>query len=96
MDWLEQELKVALERKAPSAGFAERVRAAARAPQRRWWKPRPWMAAAAMLLVAFGSFEYREYRGRQAKQRVLLALRITAVKLHYIQQHARGSSEVHQ
>jgi hypothetical protein len=97
MDWLEQELRQALEHKMPPAGFAGRVKAAARRPRR--FVPRPlarqWMAAAAaaMLLVAGGSLEYREYRGRVAKERVLLALRITAGRLHYIQQRAQRESQ---
>jgi hypothetical protein len=84
MDWLEQQLQQALERKMPSPDFAARVTAASQ--RRRWSATRPWMAVAAMLLVvAGGSVEYREYRGRQAKERVMLALRITADKLNYIQ-----------
>jgi hypothetical protein len=89
MDWLEEELQQALERKMPSADFAARVKAAAAAERRRWYAPRPWMAAAAaILLMAGGATEYREYRGRMAKERVLLALRITAGKLNYIQARA--------
>lgn len=90
MDWLERELQQALERKMPAEGFAARVSAAA--GRRRWFAPRPWMtaaAAAALLLLAGGSLEYREYRGRLAKERVLLALRITAGQLHYIQQRVQ-------
>jgi hypothetical protein len=84
MDWLEEELRHALERKMPSADFAARVTAAAGERRSSAW--RPWLAAAAaVLLMAGGFLEYREYRGRVAKQRVLLALRITADKLNYIQ-----------
>jgi len=96
MDWLEQELKQALERKMPPAGFAARVKAAVARPRPRWFVPRPWMtaaAAAAILLAAAGSLEYRAYRGRVAKDRVLLALRITAGRLHYIQQRAQRESQ---
>lgn len=88
MDWLEQELKKALDRKMPPADFAARVKAAAAVPKRRWYMPRWMAAAAAVLLMAGGSVEYREYRGRVAKERVLLALRITAGKLTYIQERA--------
>jgi hypothetical protein len=94
MDWLEEELKRALERKMPSADFASRVKAAAAAPRRRRFAAPPWMAAAAVvLLMAGGSLEYREYRGRLAKERVLLALRITAGKLNYIQQRTQRSPQ---
>jgi hypothetical protein len=92
MDWLEQELQHALERKMPPADFAARVRAAAageghrRPVERHWMAPRRWLAAAAvLLLMAGGATEYREYRGRVAKDRVLLALRITAGTLNRIQ-----------
>ena len=91
MDWLEEELKQALARKLPPAGFADRLAAASQRPRVR---PRPWpgrqwlAAAAAILLVAGGAAEYREYRGRQAKARVLLALRITSGTLTRIQTRA--------
>jgi hypothetical protein len=92
MDWLEEELKQVLQRKMPSPDFASRVTAAAGA-RRATGSPVSWRrylaAAAALLLVAAGAAEYREYRGRVAKERVLLALRITADRLNYIQTHAR-------
>ena len=96
MDWLEEELKKALQREMPSPGFASRVAAMAgerrRSARRAPW--RSWMAAAAALLLASGgSLEYREYRGRMAKQRVLLALRITADRLNYIQVHAQKAPQ---
>ncbi|HTX34040.1 MAG TPA: hypothetical protein VME43_03430 [Bryobacteraceae bacterium] len=93
MDWLERELQQALERKMPPDGFAARVSAAA--GKRRSFAPRWWMGAAAavVLLLAGGSLEYREYRGRVAKERVLLALRITAGQLHYIQQRVQRESQ---
>jgi len=88
MDWLEKELQRALKRKMPSEDFAARVAAATARRRPAAW--RPWLAAAAAVLVAAGgSFEYREYRGRLAKQRVMLALRITADKLNYIQARAQ-------
>jgi len=98
MDWLEQELKQALERKMPASDFAARVTAAAErgALQARWRLPRRpplrWMAAAALLLVASGAMGYREYRGRVAKARVMLALRITGGRLNYVQKQALRAS----
>lgn len=106
MDWLEQELKQALERKDPPPGFAERVTAAAgrgiapvprpvaNAPKRpavpkRLLMPRWLPVAAAVLLIAGGSAAYREHQGRVAKERVMLAMRITAGKLNHIQAHVR-------
>jgi len=94
MDWLEQELKQALERKQPPPGFAARVAAAAaggavqaRRPVRML--PRWLPAAAAVLLIAGGGAAYREHQGRVAKDRVMLAMRITAGKLNHIQSHMR-------
>ncbi|HUA59078.1 MAG TPA: hypothetical protein VML19_10015 [Verrucomicrobiae bacterium] len=102
MDWLEDQLKQALDRKMPSADFAERVAAAAQPTgpiprsavrpwflPRSWFVPRSWMtAAAAVALIIGGAAEYRQYRGRQAKERVLLALRITSGRLNQIQSRA--------
>jgi hypothetical protein len=93
MDWLEQELKSALERKPPSHGFAERVSAAAARPRARvmaWprWVP----AAAAVALLLSGGYGYREYQGRLAKERVLLAMKIVSGKLNHMQAHVREVS----
>ena len=84
MDWLEQELRQALERKEPSPEFAARVRAAAR---RRSVLAMPrWLpAAAAIVVMVGGGAVYREYQGRAAKQRVMEAMRITAGSLNRIQ-----------
>lgn len=93
MDWLEQELKQALERKQPPPDFAARVAAAAaggavqaRRPVRNL--PR-WLPAAAAVLLIAGGAAYREHQGRVAKDRVMLAMRITAGKLNHIQSHMR-------
>lgn len=95
MDWLEEELKQALGRKMPSADFARRVTASSMHPRPapRPWCAKPWLAAAAaVLLMAGGAAEYRQYRGRQAKERVLLALRITSGTLTRIQARALRAS----
>jgi hypothetical protein len=89
MDWLEQELKTALERKPPSPDFAARVKAAAARPRRVVPWPRWMAAAAAVIMLVGGSIEYREYRGKVAKQRVLLAMRIASGKLSHMQAHVR-------
>ena len=84
MDWLEQELRQALERKEPSPEFPARVRTAAR---RRSVLAMPrWLpAAAAIVVMVGGGAVYREYQGRAAKQRVMEAMRITAGSLNRIQ-----------
>jgi hypothetical protein len=84
MDWLEQELRQALARKQPGPGFAGRVsRIAVRRATR---VPRLAATAAALLItVASSSFAYREHQGRVAKEHVMTAMRITAMKLNHIQ-----------
>jgi hypothetical protein len=88
MDWLEEELKSALSRQTPAPGFGARVTAAARRgpslPGRRW------LALAASIMVLIGAGEaYRWHQGVEAKQQVLQAVRIAAVKLNRIQTHVR-------
>jgi hypothetical protein len=86
MDWLEQELKTALSREEPPADFAGRVMRATR-PARQWSR---WMAAAAaMILIAGAGLGYRQYRGEVAKEQVMQAFKIAAVKVNQIQTHVR-------
>ena len=92
MDWLEEELRSALSRQEPAAGFAARVSAAARrspsVPARRW------LALAASVVVLLGAGEvYRWRQGVEAKQQVLQAVHIAAVKLNRIQTHVREVSQ---
>jgi hypothetical protein len=85
MDWLEAELKRALAREMPPRDFA--------VPRRRpaW---RAWAAAAAALvLLSTGSgIGYRQYRGREAKRELKLALDIAAAKTNRIQTQLREFS----
>ncbi len=93
---LEEELKKALSRREPSAGFAARVLArtdqqdsekAARTGsllrKLRSWRLVPVLAA---LLFMTGGIAYqqheREVRGEAAKQQLLVAMRIAGSKLH--------------
>jgi hypothetical protein len=43
--------------------------------------------------MAGGAAAYREYEGRVAKEKVLLAMRITSGKLNRIQEHLKGVSQ---
>lgn len=79
---LEDELRAALRRTEPPADFTARV-LAARPAVKQW--PR-WVAAlAASILLAVGTFEYRQYQGERAKSQVMLAVRIAASKLNKAQ-----------
>ena len=82
---LEEQLRGALARKAPPDGFAGRVTARARMTKSS--APR-WAAAAAVLVtLAGGGAAYRRHQGEVAKEQVMTAMKITAVKLHRIQTH---------
>lgn len=91
MDRLEEELRIALARKAPDPGFADRVtRAAAERRVIAFPLPRWAMAAAATVVLGVGgAMAYREHQGEVAKEQVMTAMRITAVKLNRIQAHVR-------
>jgi hypothetical protein len=92
MDWLEQELKNALARKEPNAGFDARVRrriagGGSRGVQR-------WLAAAAaLLLFAGGGAMYRRHREEMAKEKVMLALRLAGSKLNQAQARVQEMGE---
>lgn len=85
MDWLEEELRSALARKEPPAGFKGRVmRRAGERPAAQW--PRWLAAAAAAIVVVTGiGLGYRQHRGAEAKEQVMLAFKITAAKVNHIQ-----------
>jgi hypothetical protein len=91
MEPLEHELHRALSRKDPPAGFAERIEAAAARPGPPAQRPRPavpgrWFAvAASIVLLAGGSAAYRHHQGEVAKEQLMTAMKITAVKLNHIQ-----------
>jgi hypothetical protein len=87
MDWLEQELAIALARKEPAAGFDGRVRARLhRRPQ--------WLAIAAALLVMTGAGEaWRQHEGQVAKEQVMMAMRIAGGKLNRVQMQLKGTEQ---
>jgi hypothetical protein len=85
MDWLEQELHNALQRREPPAGFAARVVRRTRRDSYRWLTA----AAAAVILVSGAGFGYRQHQGAVAKEQVMLAFKIAAVKVNRIQAHVQ-------
>jgi len=106
MNHLEDELKEALRRVEPPAGFEARIlaRVAARQseglqPRRTWlgflgWNSLRWAAACTLCvaLAASGVLYQREQqrrRGEEAKEQLMLALRITSSKLQMAQQSVR-------
>jgi hypothetical protein len=112
---LESELRAALRREAPGAGFTERVlraaeleagreraarREAAERRARRWsWLPSfaagraAWAAVLCAVLLSGAVLIEREHRrqieGEQAKERLMLALRVTGTQLHEVRLKVR-------
>ena len=87
MDWLEQELRQALERKEPDPGFDARVRA-------RMHRRPQWLAIAAAVLVTIGAGEgWRRHEGQVAKEQVMAAMRIAGAKLNRVQMQVKGSEQ---
>ena len=92
---IEHELRSALKRKSPSEGFAQRVEEKRSRLSEQKWAPvlhaRRAVAAAALLTVILGGWTAREIverrQGERARDKVLLALRITSEKLQEAQSH---------
>ena len=105
MNEMDEQLKRALGRCDPSAGFADRVlvRLAGQnshtpARRRPWnlWPTARWAAAMAALLLLASGIAYRiherrdeEREAKAAKQQVMLALRITGSKLRIAKQKVK-------
>jgi hypothetical protein len=85
MDSLEEQLRQSLAAEQPSPGFVDRVIRAAVRPPRAFVAPRWLPVAAAVVVMAGGSFAWREYQGHVAKERLMMAMKITAGKLNRIQ-----------
>ena len=83
---LDDELRAALRRENPSAGFAMRVVANAQARRKpgAFVHRMIWAAAlAAMLVMGFtATYEYRQMKAERASRDAVLALRIAAEKLN--------------
>ena len=96
MDWLEQELNKALERKEPrkvskrgcAGGWGGPSGAGGMMPRRRW------LAAATVVIVLAGTGEaYRWHRGQDANEQVMTAMRITGDKLNRVQVQIAGERQ---
>lgn len=95
---IEEQLRHALRREPPSAGFAKQVMAATRRHERPSTRPR-WRAAAAvvMLTLLAGAWSARQIErrreGERARDEVMLALHIAGAKVRYAQRqvHEIGS-----
>ena len=91
---LENDLREAMRRVPAPEGFAERVVARVKEPQRES-RPAWWRAAAATFLLAailggWGAHEtMRRREGERARQQVLLALRIAGTHVARAQAEAR-------
>lgn len=108
----EQELKQALQRQEPAAGFTARVLARCPAEKakansgfwRNVWSLPSWRlgvaAAVAGLLVLGGGSAYQrhehEVKGLAAKRQLLLAMHIAGTKLQEVQQRVKESEQVAQ
>jgi len=91
---LEHDLKRALRREPPPAGFAGRVMQRIERDRRPHARPIWWRAAAAsvILAAALGGYRLHEVRrqeGERAKEQVLRAMSIASEKVRYAQQQVR-------
>ena len=101
---LEDDLKRALRRQSPPAGFADRVmqrieqestETERRTPDHRtrpvWWRAAAASVTLAAILGGYATHRVAEHRrGEHAKEQVLTAMRIAGEKVRYAQQEVRG------
>ena len=93
---LENDLKRALRRESPPAGFARRVmeRIERIEPERKrpvWWRAAAASVALAAVLGGYATHRVVEQRrGEAAKEQVLEAMRIASEKVRYAQEEARS------
>lgn len=85
MDQMEDQLRRALRRQPAPENF--RARVVAQTVKRPAWQTSRWWAAAATIVVTLGSaggyYELQQRRGEAAKEKTMLALRITSEKLNH-------------
>ena len=88
---LEHELKLALRRKEPARDFSRAF--AAKPSPRRWRMPLGIAAGVAMFaLIPYGLYERRQAEGREAKQRLIVALELAGSKVLKTQKLLRNNS----
>lgn len=102
MDPLEEQLKHALRREQPSAGFVGRVRARVRVREgtarRAGWSSPPQLRWVVAILLCFGVVAGGLYRhgkverarGEAAKQQVYVALRLAGTKMQLAESKVRN------
>jgi hypothetical protein len=96
---LDNDLKRALRRQGPPAGFAERVMQRierGEAPKRpTWWRAAAASFTLAAMLGGYATHRVAEHRrGERAKEQVLTAMRIAGEKMRYAQQEVRGIGSI--
>ncbi len=98
---LESDLKHALRRESPPAGFAGRVMARieqAEQPRRRpvWWRAAAASVTLAILLGGYGTHRaYEQRKGERAREELLRAMSIASEKVKYAQDEVRGIGSGH-
>jgi hypothetical protein len=90
MSQFERDLRESLRHRKPPSGFAEKVLARSRESESRH-KARPWMVAAAAVVLMIGGATFVEQQRQQAenekaKEQLMVALRITGTKLRTVQE----------
>jgi hypothetical protein len=91
---LESDLKRALRRETPPAGFAGRVLQRIEAEQTRrrpvWWRAAAASVTLGLFLGGYATHRVIEHRkGELAKEQVLTAMRIAGEKIRYAQQEVQ-------
>lgn len=90
---IDHDLKRALRRQSPPAGFAGRVLSRINEtpePRKRpvWWRAAAASVTLAVLLGGYTTYQHR--KGERAKEELLRAMSIASEKVKYAQQEARG------
>jgi hypothetical protein len=98
---IERDLQLALRRRAPAPGFAQRVLVRIeddRTPRRRhaWWRAAAASVTLAVLLGGYATYKVVEVRrGEHAKEQLLLAMHIAGEKVSLARQQVRGIASHH-